>query len=84
MMVSTDWALDCLDEAISWKLRPAINVDRVFDEIASKLRRMPAFKQLTIVEIDLALADLKREFAHDMREAEWAMYAAFRCAIGAE
>lgn len=83
-MIDVNIALDALAEAIDWKLRPALDSDRVFDAIASKLRRLPAFKQMTIAQIDLLLADLEREFAHDMREAEWATYAAFRCTIGGE
>jgi hypothetical protein len=82
MLIDTNQALDALDESISWKLRPALDPDARFDSIASKLHRI--FPELTIAQIDLLLGDLKRDFARDMREAEWSLYQAFRCTIGAE
>jgi hypothetical protein len=83
MMIDADTALVALDDAIGWRLRPALNAQKLFDDIASKLHRHPSFKQLNITEIDLLLADLKREFAHDMHTAEWQLYESFRSSIGA-
>jgi hypothetical protein len=82
MLIDSNAALDAIDEAISWKLRPALNPNRIFDEIASALHRHPRFRDLKITELDLALADLKREFAREMRETEWHLYEAFRCTLG--
>jgi hypothetical protein len=84
MMIDVNTALDALDECIDWKLKPALDSQKIFDDIASNLRRLPAFQHTKIVELDLALADLKRSFANEMREAEWQLYDAFRCSIGAE
>jgi hypothetical protein len=82
MMIDTNTALDLLSEAIDWSLKPALDSQTLFDDIASKLHQRPEFKRLTIVQLDLLLADLKREFARSMHTAEWQLYDAFRTAIG--
>jgi hypothetical protein len=82
--IETAEALEALDECINWKLKPALDSQRVFDAVASRMRRHPAFAHLTIIQLDALLADSKREFANDMREVEWGLYTAFRCAIGGE
>jgi hypothetical protein len=80
MLIDSNIALDSLDVAINWKLRPALDPDRLFDEIASRLHKL--FPHLTISQIDLLLADLRRQHAHDMREAEWQVYDGFRTTLG--
>jgi hypothetical protein len=82
MMIDADAALVALDDAVAWRLRPALDAEKLFDDIASKLHQRPEFKGLTINQLDLLLADLRREFAHAMRGAEWQLYDAFRCSIG--
>jgi hypothetical protein len=83
MLIDTNTALDALDEAIEWKLRGPL--DQLFDAILSDLRRrVPALKQMPLAELDLLVADSKREFAHNRDGATWDMFTAFRCAIGGE
>jgi hypothetical protein len=53
MVIDTSTALDALDEAIKWKLRPALDPDRIFDEIAFKLHRHPMFRHLKVVDCAL-------------------------------
>jgi phage terminase Nu1 subunit (DNA packaging protein) len=81
MLIDVDRALNALAESLDWK-RPAPDADELFDSIAAVLHRR--FPELTITQIDLLLADLKREYVHDAHVAEWDMYAAFRCTIGGE
>jgi hypothetical protein len=83
-MIDTNAALDCLDEAIAWRLRVDLDADELFDRIGSALHRHPAFRELKIVEIDQLLGDLRRQHAHNMREAEWRLYDAFRTVIGSD
>jgi hypothetical protein len=87
MMIDADLdkVLDALSECIDWKLRPALDSQEFFDELVSELRRrFPAFRNMAIADIDLALADARRRFENDVREAQWQMYSAFRVMIGGE
>ena len=67
MMIDADAALVALDDAVAWRLRPALDAEKLFDDIASKLHQRPEFKGLTINQLDLLLADLRREFAPGCR-----------------
>jgi hypothetical protein len=82
MMIDTNIALTAFDDIISWKLRPALDPDRIFDELANRFRQHPRFRDLKISELDLLLADLKREFVHNMHVLEWALYTAFKTMLG--
>jgi hypothetical protein len=64
------------------ELKPALASAKVFDRIAHHLRRSPRFRGMSIVELDAALYDAKREFEYDVDELEWKLVRAFRNAIG--
>jgi hypothetical protein len=65
----------------------AANVtDKVFDQIAHRLRRNPRFAGMSINEIDLVLADARREFEVELDRAfdsvERRLVQSFRDEIG--
>jgi hypothetical protein len=68
-------AVEALWEAMGWE---SINPDEIFDQISSKLNRHPRFKGLSITEIDLLLADLRRQFVHEVHEYQWRLVQAFK------
>jgi hypothetical protein len=84
MKIDAETALESVLMAIEYELVPATDPTKIFDGIVSKLQKHPRFHELKIAELDLLLADLKREFARDMCEAEWRLYSAFWTSLGVE
>jgi len=82
MLIEINEAFNALDEAISWRLRPALDADELFDELGSAIHRI--FPELTITQIDLLLADLRRQHAQNMQQAEFSLFDAFRTTLGAD
>jgi hypothetical protein len=82
MLIDINRALDALDEAIGWKLRPALDPDELFDSISAELHRL--LPELTVSQIDLRLADLRRRHVHAMQVAEHQLSDGFRTVIGAD
>jgi hypothetical protein len=80
MLIDHTVILDALNEAIGWQLRPALDSDRLFDDLGSRLHKL--FPSLKITEIDLLLGDLKRQHVHNMQQIEWELYDAFCCTLG--
>ena len=77
--ITTEAAIEALWLAFSWEpLDPA----KIFDQIAARLHRHPRFRDLPIAQLDLALADARREFEHDVAEFELRLVGAFEDAIG--
>ena len=77
--ITTEAAIEALWLAFSWEpLDPA----KIFDQIAARLHRHPRFRDLPIAQLDLALADARREFEHDVSEFEWRLVRAFKDALG--
>jgi hypothetical protein len=76
--ISMEAAVEALFDALEWE--PA-RLTEVFDQIAYRLRRNPRFRDLSINEIDLLLADARREFEHDVADFEWRLVQAFKDAI---
>jgi hypothetical protein len=77
--ISHEAALEGLWQALDWAA-PA-KLDEIFDELASRLRRHSRFAGMSITEIDLLLADTRRELEHDLNEYEWCLIRAFKDAI---
>jgi hypothetical protein len=73
--ISTEAAVETLWQALDWT---RIDSDELFDEIASKLHRLSAFKHMSISQIDLLLADLRRQFVHDVNEYQWRLVQTFK------
>jgi hypothetical protein len=80
MQIATEVAVESLWQAFEWE-RP-INSTELFDRIAAQLHRHPRFRGMSITEIDLILADARREFERDADEFEWRLVRVFRDAIG--
>jgi hypothetical protein len=78
MQISTEDAKDALANAFEWE--PA-RLTEVFDRIAYRLHRNPRFRDLSISELDLLLADARREFERDIADFEWRLTQAFADAI---
>ena len=53
----------------------------MFDAITAKLHQLLAFRQMPISQLDLMLADLRRQFVHDMDEHRWRLVVAFKTEI---
>jgi hypothetical protein len=81
MQISNEAAVESLWLALEWE---PIRSAEIFDQIAYRLRRNPRFRDMTITEIDLLLADARREFELDPDELEWRLVKAFKDAIGHE
>jgi hypothetical protein len=77
-MINPEFAIEGLWQALAWE---TINPTEIFDQIAHRVRRHPRFKDMSITEIDLILADARREFEHDFAEFEWRLVRAFKQAI---
>jgi hypothetical protein len=77
--ISTEAAVERLWLALEWE--PPIKFIEIFDAIASRLHRHPRFHGMTITEIDLLLADIRRDAEHDVGELEWRLIDAFKDAI---
>jgi hypothetical protein len=81
--ISTGAAVEALWQALHEWERPD-QLIKLFDEIAYRLHRNPRFRNMPITEIDLLLADARREFEHDLSAFEWRLVQAFKDAIGFE
>jgi hypothetical protein len=77
--IDPEFAVESLWQALEWELPKST---AVFDEIAHHLRRSPRFRGMSITEIDLLLADARREFVRDLDDFEWRLVHAFKDAIG--
>jgi hypothetical protein len=80
--ITPEFAIESLWNAIEWELPKVIDATAVFDEIAYQLRRSPQFKGMSIAELDLILADAKRQFQFRTVNLEWAIVRAFKDQIG--
>jgi hypothetical protein len=73
--IDNDSAVEALWSALdSEQLQP----DEMFDKLTAKLHRLPAFRRLSIGELDLLLADSRREFEHDVSEYRWRLAQTFK------
>jgi hypothetical protein len=79
--ISTGTAVEGLWLALEWQ---PIKLMEIFDRIASRLRRHPQFRDMSITEIDRLLADARRETEHDLSDYEWRLIEAFKDAIASE
>jgi hypothetical protein len=82
MKIDAETAAESLWQSLDWELPKALDVDAVFDEIASHLRRNPRFRDLSIAELDLALGDAKRAFQFRIVNLDWAIVRNFKDQIG--
>jgi hypothetical protein len=76
--INKDFAVEALWAALGWE---QIKPGELFDAIAHRLRRHPSLCHLGIAEIDLMLADARREFEHDIDEYRWRLVASFKSEI---
>ena len=67
-------AVKRLQEIFGWK---RINPDETFDRLARRLRGHTCFRDLSLLEVDLILADARREFERAVDEFEWQIVQAF-------
>ena len=79
--ISPEATVEALWQALEWE---PIKLMEIFDRIASRLRRHPHFRDMSITEIDRLLADARREAEHDLSEYEWRLIKAFKDAIASE
>ena len=79
MLITTDQALDALDEAISWKLRPALDPDELFDAFELDVHRLTG---MPLSQISLLFADHRRRHAEHVHATEWCLLDAYRAMIG--
>jgi hypothetical protein len=79
--ISTEAATEALWRALEWE---PIKLMEIFDRIASRLRRHPYFRDMSIMEIDRLLVDARREAEHDLSEYERRLIEAFKDAIASE
>jgi hypothetical protein len=77
--ITTDQALDALDETIGWRLRPGLDPDELFDAIELELHRRTG---MPLSEISLLLADHRRRYAEHVRALEWRLLDAYQTMIG--
>jgi hypothetical protein len=76
--INREFAVTALWQAFAWEpIRPAA----LFDRIANRLHCNPRFRGMTISEIDLLLADARREFELDIDEFECRLVQAFKDAL---
>jgi hypothetical protein len=78
--IDTEFAVESLWQALDWE---RIEPGELFDQLASRLHRHPRFRDISIAELDLILADARRAFEHDVSEFEWKLVRAYKDAIGA-
>jgi hypothetical protein len=76
--INIAFAINCLWQALEWE---PVEITELFDQIACRLRRNPRFSNMPISEIDLLLADARREFEQDMDDFESRLVRAFKDAI---
>jgi hypothetical protein len=82
MQIEIEAAVESLWQALDWEFASTIEPTKVFDRIAHHLRRNPRFRGMSITEIDLLLADARREFEHDVDELGWRLVRSFKDEIG--
>jgi hypothetical protein len=75
--ITPEFAVESLWQALAWA---PVELDPIFDAVAHRLRHR--FAGMTIGEIDLILADARREAQHDVDELEWKIVRAFKDALG--
>lgn len=78
MQINGGAAAEGLWQAFEWE---PINVTDLFDQIVNRLRRNPRFCGMSIVDLDLLVADARREFQLDMDMYERRLVRAFKDAI---
>jgi hypothetical protein len=82
MSITPESAVGALWDAFDYE---PIKLGEIFDRIAYRLRRNPRFAGMSIAEIDLILADARREADIDVSEYEQRLAQAFEDALaGAE
>jgi hypothetical protein len=65
--ISVEAAVEGLWQALEFEIPSASDLtDRCFDEITYHLHRSPRFRGMTLTEIDLILADARREFEREL------------------
>jgi hypothetical protein len=79
MKIDIETAVESLWQALEWE---PLNSAEMFDQVAARLHRNPRLRDLPIAQLDLALADARREFEHDVSEFEWRLVRAFKDALG--
>jgi len=82
MQIQIEAAVESLWQAIEFELDPETSAMKAFDRIAYLLRRNPHFRNMSIAEADLLLADARREFEHDVDELRWRLVRTFKDEIG--
>jgi hypothetical protein len=80
MQINPEEAVEALWRALDWE-RPE-KLTQLFDAVAARLHRHPRFRDMSIIAVDLFLADARREFEHDIDEFEWRLVKAFKDEIG--
>jgi hypothetical protein len=78
LVIETLWLI------LEAEFEPALASAKVFDRVAHHLRRSPRFRGMSIVELDAALYDAKREFEYVVDELELKLVHAFRNGIGSD
>jgi hypothetical protein len=70
MKIDVDTAARALRAAIDFEMPDAAGIgDRIFDELAYQLRRLPQFRGMPIIAIDLAIHDVRRELITKLNQA---------------
>jgi hypothetical protein len=76
--INPEFVVESLWQAFGWEPIKAVEL---FDRIANRLHRNPRLRGMTISEIDLLLADARREFELDVDEFECRLVQAFKDAL---
>jgi len=78
MKIDIETAVESLWQAFEWE---PIDPAKMFDQIATRLRRNPMFRGMSIEQLDLILGDARQEFERDIDEYESRLVRAFEDAL---
>jgi hypothetical protein len=76
--ITTEFAVEALWRAFEWE---PFELGKLFDQIVRCLHRHPRFANLTLTELDLLVADTRRETEDNVGEIEDRLVAAFEDAL---